>query len=262
MDAVSTGADPTASKWRKFADFPLVAMIFAVALFAGAIGISLLIYKLLPPGSTPALTAAKVAILIGLELAAYKLVIRHLGEQRRDDLPWRSCPQGAGDRTARGLIALHPHRRRGGPARVYNIVGEGGTSDLVMIALTISIMPGFMEELFFRGILFRCLEQFGGSWFALALTSALFGIAHIFNPNASAIVVLRDRARGRHAAGRSLYADPTVCGCRWPPRCVELHAGLHLRRAGVGNRPGRHWSRPSCRDPSFCPAALSASKRR
>jgi len=47
-------------------------------------------------------------------------------------------------------------------------------------------MPAFMEELLFRGILFRWLEAFGGSWFALALTSALFGLGHIMNPNATA----------------------------------------------------------------------------
>jgi hypothetical protein len=47
-------------------------------------------------------------------------------------------------------------------------------------------MPAFMEELLFRGILFRWLEAFGGSWFALALTSALFGAAHLMNPNATA----------------------------------------------------------------------------
>jgi len=51
----------------------------------------------------------------------------------------------------------------------------------------VAIVPAFMEELLFRGILFRWLEEFGGSWFALALTSALFGIGHIFNPNATAL---------------------------------------------------------------------------
>ena len=42
-----------------------------------------------------------------------------------------------------------------------------------------------MEELLFRGILFRWIEEFAGSWAALVMTSALFGLAHIFNPNAT-----------------------------------------------------------------------------
>jgi len=42
-----------------------------------------------------------------------------------------------------------------------------------------------MEELLFRGILFRWIEEFAGSWAALAITSALFGLIHIFNPQAT-----------------------------------------------------------------------------
>jgi hypothetical protein len=54
-----------------------------------------------------------------------------------------------------------------------------------MDVITIAIMPAFTEELLFRGILFRWIEEFGGSWVALIVTSALFGAAHIFNPNAT-----------------------------------------------------------------------------
>ncbi|HZB70121.1 MAG TPA: CPBP family intramembrane glutamic endopeptidase, partial [Sphingomicrobium sp.] len=64
---------------------------------------------------------------------------------------------------------------------------EGGTAELLQAAVAVAILPGFMEELLFRGILFRWLEEFGGSWFALALTSALFGLWHLFNPNATAL---------------------------------------------------------------------------
>ena len=39
----------------------------------------------------------------------------------------------------------------------------------------------------FRGILFRWIEEFGGSWVALAVTSLLFGFGHIVNPNATAL---------------------------------------------------------------------------
>jgi membrane protease YdiL (CAAX protease family) len=42
-----------------------------------------------------------------------------------------------------------------------------------------------MEELFFRGILFRWIEELAGSWAALAVTSVLFGFAHAMNPNAT-----------------------------------------------------------------------------
>jgi hypothetical protein len=71
-------------------------------------------------------------------------------------------------------------------ADVYNIVGDGGTSDLLRMAIAVAILPGFMEELLFRGIMFRWIEELAGSWVALLLTSALFGLGHFYNPNATA----------------------------------------------------------------------------
>lgn len=49
----------------------------------------------------------------------------------------------------------------------------------------IAIISGFFEETLFRGLLFRAVEKVGGSWMALAVTSAFFGGAHIFNPDSS-----------------------------------------------------------------------------
>ena len=83
-------------------------------------------------------------------------------------------PQGA--KAAVGIAAV---------LGVYRITGPGDSSRLVLELVGTAIIPGFMEELFFRGVLFRWLEEFGGSWLALLLTSALFGASHLANPNAS-----------------------------------------------------------------------------
>jgi membrane protease YdiL (CAAX protease family) len=68
---------------------------------------------------------------------------------------------------------------------VYHIVGGGNWSSFLNILVGMAIMPGFREELIFRGVLFRFLEEFGGSWAALAITSALFGLAHLGNQDAT-----------------------------------------------------------------------------
>lgn len=51
--------------------------------------------------------------------------------------------------------------------------------------LSMALISGLFEELLFRGIVFRQLEQLLGSWAALALTSAFFGLSHIGNPGAT-----------------------------------------------------------------------------
>jgi membrane protease YdiL (CAAX protease family) len=69
-------------------------------------------------------------------------------------------------------------------AGVYRIVGPGTTAGLIATLILTGLVPGFFEEVLIRGILFRWLEEFGGSWFALAVSSLVFGFAHYGNPNA------------------------------------------------------------------------------
>jgi membrane protease YdiL (CAAX protease family) len=118
-------------------------------------------------------------------LAAYKFVIVRLGTHPRDDLPARGALRNLGIGLAIGFGLMAAAVGVAALLGVYTILGKGDTSKLVIELVTVAIMPGFMEELAFRGILFRWLEEFGGSWLALLITSALFGLAHIMNPNAT-----------------------------------------------------------------------------
>ena len=176
---------PVKPLWKRIADFPLMTMLIAVALFVLANATSRLIGRLLPPMDPAVYTVVGAAVVIGVTLLIYKLAIRHLGEQPRDDLRLVDAPKGLGIGLAFGAVLFAAVVGVAAIADVYNIVGEGGTSQLLKALVSVALVPAFMEELLFRGILFRWLEEFGGSWFALALTSALFGLAHLFNPNAT-----------------------------------------------------------------------------
>ena len=173
--------------WRRILDFPLVTMLAAVVLFVLANAAAILAIKLLPAMDQAASTLVRSAIAIGIVLLVYKLAIRHLGEQPRDDLRLSDAPKGLGLGLLLGFLIFSLIVGVAAIADVYNIIGAGGTGELLRVLVTIAILPGFMEELLFRGILFRWLEEFAGSWFALAMTSALFGLAHMFNPNATAL---------------------------------------------------------------------------
>jgi len=187
VEEVSAEASPAKPMWRRIVDFPLMAMLIAIALFVLANAATLLISKALPPLDQSVKIIAQAVLIIAITLLVYKLAIRHLGEQRRDDLRLADAPKGLGMGLALGAVLFAAVVGVAAIADVYNIIGDGGTSELLKALVTVAIVPAFMEELLFRGILFRWLEEFGGSWFALALTSALFGIGHIFNPNATAL---------------------------------------------------------------------------
>jgi membrane protease YdiL (CAAX protease family) len=97
-------------------------------------------------------------------------------------------PRRAVDDTARGLalgaalfsavilvLALTGH---------YRIVAVHGTSRLAVLALFFALDAAF-EELLFRGVLFRLIEEWAGTWIALAVSAVLFGAAHALNPGAT-----------------------------------------------------------------------------
>jgi membrane protease YdiL (CAAX protease family) len=173
------------SIWRRIVDFPLVALVFAILLYVFATALALAIGRQIPPIGKDETTAIHALINLILMAATYKLVIVRLGKRRHDDLPARDAPRDLGLGIAAGFGIFSVVVGLAALAGVYRIFGCCSTSELAMDLVTIAIMPAFMEELLFRGILFRWIEEFGGSWAALAITSALFGLAHIMNPNAT-----------------------------------------------------------------------------
>ena len=173
--------------WRKITEFPLVAMVLALALLAGALQLVRLVFHFI---SKKEISGQSREILIGLAItimvfAVYKLAIRHLGENPRDDVRSEHAARDLGLGLIGGTLIFSLVTGVAALAGVYRIVGPGDTRDIIYALVTMGIVPGVMEEMAFRGIMFRHLEDLGGTWFALALTSALFGVAHIFNPNAT-----------------------------------------------------------------------------
>ncbi|WP_456426415.1 CPBP family intramembrane glutamic endopeptidase [Rhodocaloribacter sp.] len=66
----------------------------------------------------------------------------------------------------------------------YELAGVNGWIAM-MAPFAAALTAGYVEEIFFRGILFRILEEGLGSWLALALSSTLFGLMHAANPGAT-----------------------------------------------------------------------------
>ncbi|KDN19344.1 CPBP family intramembrane glutamic endopeptidase [Amycolatopsis rifamycinica] len=94
-------------------------------------------------------------------------------------------------------------------------------------------LVGFMaaaavtEELLFRGILFRFVEKWTGTWLALVLTGLLFGLTHLFNEHASlwgAIAIAIE-------AGGLLTAAYVATRKLWLP--IGLHFGWNFAAAGI-----------------------------
>lgn len=57
-------------------------------------------------------------------------------------------------------------------------------------AVAMAISSSVFEELLFRGVLFLSVERWLGSWWALLLSSLVFGLTHLINPQATLVGAL------------------------------------------------------------------------
>ena len=219
--------------WRRIVDFPLVAMLVGLGLLVATTWLASVVIRQMPKMGTPPATRQMLLGLavVGLVIAVYKLAICKLGETPRDDLRSEHAGRDLALGLGGGALLFSLVTAVAALVGVYDIVGWGSTRSILYALVMIGIIPGVMEEVLFRGILFRHLEDFGGSWFALALTSALFGVAHIFNPNATffssfAIAV---------EAGILLGGAYMLTRSLWAP--IGLHAAWNFTQGQIFDVP-------------------------
>jgi len=90
-----------------------------------------------------------------------------------------------------------------------------------------SVVAAIQEEILIRGLLFRILEESLGSWTALAISAAIFGLLHAFNPGASVV----STAAIALEAGVLLAAAYMYTRSLW--FVMGLHFGWNFSEGGV-----------------------------
>lgn len=67
---------------------------------------------------------------------------------------------------------------------IYRIDGLNPLSYMIP-AIAMAISSSVFEELLFRGVVFGSVEKWLGSWIALVVSSLVFGLTHLLNPEAT-----------------------------------------------------------------------------
>jgi membrane protease YdiL (CAAX protease family) len=155
--------------------------------------------------------------MVALAVPVYLLSVRRLDRRPVDELPRRGAAGQLGRGAAIGLaiaaltvglIALF-----GG----YQVNGFGSLGGAIgLFGLYVGVAT--TEELLFRGVLFRIVEDLAGTWGALAITALIFGGLHLVNPGASIVGALAIAVEGGVMLGAAYVATRTL----WLP------IGLHL----------------------------------
>jgi len=108
----------------------------------------------------------------------------------------------------------------------YEVDGLGSVTGAVGLFVFMAA-AAVTEELIFRGVLFRITEERIGTWIALVLTGALFGLSHLLNPHAS----LWGAAAIAIEAGGMLTAAYVATRKLWVP--IGLHFGWNFAASGI-----------------------------
>ncbi len=217
---------------QRVIEFPLVAMLLAAAIFIAipgtVAGLLETLFRAHPVAGSTVINALIVSIAMVL---TYKLFIRQLGAEPRDDLAGPGALKQTSAGLAIGLALMAAIVAVAAVIGVYRLQGPGDAHFLLPALVLAGLFPAVSEELLFRGILFRWIEEFAGTWPALIISSLLFGASHLANPNASALAVIGIALEG----GLLLGGAYMLTGKLWLP--IGIHAGWNLSQGEIFGIP-------------------------
>ena len=185
--AGSTSARPRSLRDRILQFGPTRIVLATLAIMAAAVLAQLFTgFVLVPLGLASAGQDSLVYVIL-LVIAvhfAYRGYVRVVERRRADELSGTGAVRetGAGIAVGAGLLVA----TIGAIAALgyYQVTGSNPVSAIVP-TFAMAVASGYAEEVLFRGVLFRIIEESLGTWIALALTALLFGLAHMMNPNAT-----------------------------------------------------------------------------
>lgn len=219
--------------------FPLTKILVGVIVCIGSVGmIQVGLMKLFGPGEIQTLTGGAIAAL--LMILFYTLLYRYYEKRTIDELSFTHFGLNLflGIMIGATLQSL----------TILVIYLNGGFSVLsvnslfaVLPALGMAFTSSIVEEILFRGIIFRITEEKLGSYLALVISALLFGAAHLANPNSSLIAGIGIAIQ----AGVLLGAAYIYTKNLWMP--IALHFAWNFTQAGIfgaatsGNAIGKSW---------------------
>ena len=205
-------------------------LVMAVAMVAVAIAMQVLprvLAKQLPAAVSGKWLNPAAAIILALAMiGGYRLAVRWLEGRKAKELEFGPSlaltPLGVV--VGLGLFCLvYAVLWAAGHAVFHGFVGTSG----LITAVSAAVAAAVSEELVFRGVLFRVLEDSLGTLLAVILSAGVFGLLHGVNPGATVV----STAAIALEAGVLLAAAYTATRSLWFP--IGLHFGWNFTEGGI-----------------------------
>lgn len=175
---------PPGSRVWRIIHYPPVLLVIAVAMFAAARQTVRLF------GIKPHIDDIRVALpaaifTVAVFVFVYWLFVRLIERRPRcDEFGATSWLRELGAGLLIGLVSFSIVIGIIAAFGGYQVTGINPAA-VVLPVIVIALKSGVIEEIITRGIFFRIMERWLGSWAAILLSSALFGAGHLANLNAT-----------------------------------------------------------------------------
>ncbi|GGM86360.1 CAAX amino protease [Lentzea pudingi] len=194
-------------------------VVVAVVSWAGGTGVQAL-------GWNWPLTLVAGFLAAALALAAYAWVVRKTEHREPAEVSLKSAPAALGRGVLIGLAMFGAVIANIAFLGGYEVRGWGSlTGTLAIFGFMVAV--AVTEELLFRGVLFRIIEEKIGTWLALVLSGLVFGFAHLPNPGATVWSSLAIAIEAGLMLGAAYVATRNL----WVP--IGVHFAWNFAQGGI-----------------------------
>ena len=229
MQPTEPNTPPGSAVWR-FIHHPMTLLVLSVPMIIACVVLYGAINHVLGAKSNDAAGLLSAFIGAAIFFAAYWLFVRFVERRPVDEFAWPPAVKELAAGIAIGLLLFSLIIGAMAALGSYRVIGTQGAG-VLPLALSIGIFPGFSEEIAIRGLFFRLFERWLGSWAALALSAAFFGMGHLANPGATWLAAVGIAFE----AGIMLAAVYMLTRRLWV--AIGLHAAWNFAEGGIYGTP-------------------------
>jgi uncharacterized protein len=210
--------------WRRVLQFPLVRIVVAILFIAIPFAVVSTPFNLFVTDKF--LRRLGALLLTAVVLAAYSAYARIMERRAVTELSGARAVREFGIGLSLGALLFSVTIGILAAVGAYEVTGNNGWQTMLAI-LPACLLAGVLEEVVIRGVVFRILEQWMGSWIALGISAAIFGALHLLNPGAT----LLNAAAISIEAGVLLAAAYMLTRRLW--LCVGIHIAWNFTQGGI-----------------------------
>lgn len=224
MSSSSSLTLPATSWGNRFLRFPLSRIALAIISIAIPFAVVATPFNLFVTDKS--LKKAGAVVLAAVVLSAYGAYVRIVERRAVTELSRTHLIRELSGGLLLGTVLLSLTMGVLAALGAYRLTGINGWWFMVA-TVPAFVLAAVLEEVVMRGVVFRILEQWLGSWSALALSAALFGLLHLLNPgatlvNATAVML---------EAGILLAAAYMLTRSLW--FCIGVHFAWNFAQGGI-----------------------------